>query len=130
LAGTKVRLVVQRGGGQFPVDVTLAKLNVPIKAIASSTGSRPYVRGLRVDYSSLVVQQGNSSLPVQPKGVFVCDVQPKSVAERANIRTGAVITHVNQRAVATPAEFYQALPAAGPIELTLFGEPPVRIQLK
>lgn len=133
LAGTKVRFLVQRNGLQFPVDITLAKLHVPVKAIASSTGSRPYVRGLRVDYSSLVVQQGNSSLPIQPKGVFVCDVQSKSPADRANIRIGAVITHVNQRAVSTPAEFYQVMPAVGSVELTLLGnpgEPPVRIQLK
>jgi serine protease Do len=133
LAGTKVRLVIQRGGAQFPVDVTLAKLNVPTKAIASSLGSRPYVRGLRVDYSSLVVQQGTGSPTTLPKGVFVCDVQPKSIAERANFRTGAVITHINDRPVATPAEFYQAMPAMGPVELTLLGnpnQPPVRISLR
>jgi serine protease Do len=127
LAGTKVRLIVQRGNVQFPVDVTLAKLNVPTKAIASSTGSRPYVRGLRVDYASLV------AAAIQPRGVLVCDVQPKSSAERAGLITGAAITHVNQRAVTTPAEFYQAMPAFGPVELTLYslpGEPVVRIQLK
>ena len=113
LAGTKVKLMVQRGAGQFQVEVTLAKLRVPAKAIASSTGSRPYVRGLRVDYSSLFVQQGNFAAAVQPAGVFVSDVQPKSSAERARLSIGAVITHVNQRPVTTPAGIpIKLMPAA------------------
>ena len=46
LAGAKVKLTVRRGGFERFAEVTLAKLYVPGKRIASSTGSRPFVRGL------------------------------------------------------------------------------------
>lgn len=120
LAGTKVRLRVRQKGIERVVDVTLAKLNVPGKRIASSLGSRPYYRGLRVDYSSLVAQQ----ILDLPRGVLVTDIQPNTAADRATLKTGDIITHVNGLPVPTPAVFYQTVnDARGALELTLHGIP-------
>jgi S1-C subfamily serine protease len=130
LAGSKVKLQVRRSGVERTAEVTLAKLYVPGKKIASSAGRRPYFRGLRVDYSSLVVQQPPRWFHI-PSGVVLCDVQPSTSADRANLKSGDVITHVNGQKVISPTSFYQAVNGArGPIELTLYGDPPITVVLK
>ncbi len=135
LAGTKVRMQYVRNG-KLPttVEVTLAKLHVPGRKIASSLGSRPYYRGLRVDYASLLAQMP-PRLQRMPSGVMISEVQPHSAADRALLKAGEVVTHVNQRAVTTPEAFYQATAAAqGPVELTLYNfshvDPPTKVVLK
>ena len=131
LAGAKIKLHVRRGNVERVAEVTLAKLYVPSKAIASSTGSRPFFRGLRADYGSLVAQQ-QPRLNTIPKGVIVSDLQPGTPADQAKVRVGDIITHVDGLAVATPQAFYQAVAAARDraVELTIFGEPPTRVLLK
>jgi S1-C subfamily serine protease len=133
LAGSKVRLQVRRGKDLLNAEVTLAKLYVPGKKIASAPG-RPFVHGLRVDYTSLLVQPLPRLGPI-PAGVLITDVQAGSTADRAHVKAGEVITHVNQRPVATPDAFYQAVGAApGPLELTLHNytpqEPAAKVLLK
>ncbi len=136
LAGTRVRLEVRRAGKTATtVEVTLAKLYVPGKKISSSPGNRPYVRGMRVDYTSLIVQAPTRRTDPIPTGVLIADVQPGSAAEQARLKPGEIITHVNQRPVLHPAAFYQAASdRTGPLELTLHSyspqEPPVRVVLK
>jgi serine protease Do len=128
LAGTKVKLHVRRDNFERQAEVTLGKLLVPGTRIFTAPVSRPYRRGLRVDHASLIAQQASS--PVPP-GVLVSDVQPNTAAERANLKSGDIITHVNAVRVLSPATFYQAVDdARGAIELTLLGDPPTRIQLK
>jgi S1-C subfamily serine protease len=131
LAGTKIKLHVRRGNGkEHIVDVTLAKLHVPGKSIASAAVARPYFRGLRVDWSSILVQQEPRYLAI-PAGVLISDVQAGSAADRANLKSGDVITHVNQAPVPTPSAFYQSVAnARGAIELTLYNSPPTRVMLK
>jgi serine protease Do len=130
LAGTKVKLHVRRKTEEFIADVTLAKLYVPGKRIVSSPGNRPYFRGLRVDYSSLVMQQPPRWFHI-PEGVLLCEVQPNTAADSVRLKSGDVITHVNGLKVASPRAFYQAVDdARGQIELTLYGEPPVKIHLR
>jgi S1-C subfamily serine protease len=120
LAGDKVRLLVRHDGKERTAEVTLAKLYVPGKKIASSDGSRPFVRGLRVDYTSLLVQHV-PRLGAVPPGVYVSEVQANTSAERARLKSGDIVTHVNQTRVDNPAEFYAAMAAAvGPVELTLY----------
>ena len=131
LAGGKIQVTFQRGLTKRNVDITLAKLHVPGKPIVSSLGSRPYFRGLRVDYGSLFGQQQPNRPGAFAVGVFVSDVQPNTSADRANIKAGDLITHVNQQRVSTPAAFYQAVDAAkGPLELTLYNIPPTKVLLK
>ncbi|MBI3823899.1 MAG: trypsin-like peptidase domain-containing protein [Planctomycetes bacterium] len=132
LAGEKVKLHVRRGAEEFDAHVTLAKLHVPGKRIVSSLGARPYFRGMRVDYTSLLAQQ---SPGYTPKGVMISDVQPKTNADVANLKTGDVVTHVNGTAVTSPKTFYQAVAnLQGPIDLTLHNlpqmNPPVVVRLK
>lgn len=134
LAGSKVRLRYRRGKEVHTTEVTLAKLYVPGKKIASSLGARPFFRGLRVDYTSVLAQKP-PRLPSIPPGVLVSDVQPNSSAERAFFKPGDIVTHVNRVAVNTPSAFYAAVEhAAEPLELTLYNysatEPPTRVFLK
>lgn len=135
LAGNKVRLDIGRPGVRDPVkvQVALAKFYVPGKKIASSLGERPYYKGLRVDYASLIVQQAFQRLHI-PRGVLICDVQSGSAAANALLKTGEVITHVNDIPVLTPAQFYRTVAAAqGTVELTLHTfshEPPAKVSLK
>ena len=131
LAGSKIRLLVRRGDRERATEVTLAKLHVPGKRIASSLGGRPYFRGLRVDYSSIASQR----FGYVPPGVLIGEVLPNTSADRANLKSGDVVSHVNRQPIATPAGFYQAVAdARGPVELTLYNfpavEPPVRVHLK
>jgi S1-C subfamily serine protease len=134
MAGSKVRLEVRRGKEIFNSEVTLAKLHVSGKAIASSLGKRPFVRGLRVDYGSLLVQKPRQFATI-PSGVLVSDVKANTAAERAFLKAGDIITHVNRQLVSTPQAFYDAMAdAREPLELTLYTytpqEPPTRVFLK
>jgi serine protease Do len=135
LAGSKIRLRVRRTNGKDEtVQVTLAKLYVPGKSIASVATSRPFVRGLRVDYTSLLAQQP-PRLSRIPMGVLITDVQPGSVAESARLKPGEVITQVNGRSITAPDGFYQMTQLTrGPLELTLHSyapnEPAAKVVLK
>jgi serine protease Do len=136
LAGTKVRLEVRKPGlaARDKVDITLAKYLVTGKVIASQRGARPIFRGLRVDYTSLIAQQPGFTAGVIPRGVLVSEVLADTVAARADLKVGQVITHVNDRLVATPAAFYEsALAQRGPVELTLLateaGQPASKVTL-
>ncbi|MCI0637673.1 MAG: PDZ domain-containing protein [Gemmataceae bacterium] len=122
LAGSKVKLKVRRSGSRdaTTVTVTLAKFYVPGKKIASSTGQRPFFRGVRVDYSSLVAQQAPGMGRI-PTGVLVTEVQPGSIAEQAKLRPGEIVTHVNEQPVTSPAGFYQVVGRiTGPAEFSLY----------
>jgi S1-C subfamily serine protease len=124
LAGSDVTLEVRRAGTRRPakVEVRLAKYYVPGKKIATDPEPRPFFRGLRVDDTSLLVQQGPPALAPRriPAGVLVSEVRDRSAAATALLRPGEVITHVNRRLVETPAAFYEAVRGlTGPVELTL-----------
>jgi serine protease Do len=124
LAGAKVTVGYRRKGVEHVTDVTLAKLYVPSKHIAQSLGARPYFRGLRGDHASLVVQLPGRAFGHIPQGMLVIDVQAGSAADKASVKMGDIITHVNGVATPTPAAFYQtAGKAAGALELTLHGIP-------
>lgn len=126
LAGNKVKLHVRRPGEANPinVEVTLAKFHVNSKKVASSTGKRPFFRGLRVDYTSLLAQQPPRQ-PRIPPGVLISEVQPGGPAALAQLKAGEIITHVNDRAVTSPAHFYQTVAdLKGPVEFRLFNEAP------
>src|SRR5262249_38825024 len=126
--GAKVRVKRLRPPSQKPEEVTveLDKSFVPGKIIA--TKKPPPVRGIRVDYTSvLLLQNLAAGVPrfnpvVVPLGVFVCEVQPNSPANRVRLQLNDVITHVEGREVKTPAEFYREagkLAPSAPMELTI-----------
>ena len=106
LAGTKVTLQVQRSHSRevSKVQVTLGKYNFPGKSIASSLGKRPYFRGLRVDYSTLLVQQllsfsGSPRRRHDQRYSNGC-----RCGREAKLKVGEVITHVNNRVRHDPRE--------------------------
>jgi S1-C subfamily serine protease len=124
LAGSTVALDVQQAKTRqrLHVEVPLAKYYVHGKKVASDRMPRPFFRGLRVDYTSILVQlpQTPGGWRSIPSGVLVSEVQPDSPAATALLRPGEVITHVNSRPVETPAAFYHEVSGAtGPVELTL-----------
>ena len=107
LAGSTVRLKLASSAKE--PTVTLAKHNVPNKSIA--THKPDSVGGLRVDYTSMLVQsgQGLRDFEVIPDGVMIREVQPGSAAEAAKLQVDKVISRVNGRTVSTPADFYREI---------------------
>jgi S1-C subfamily serine protease len=138
LAGSRVKIEYMRPARAPLTDTTLAtlaKFYVPGKVIAAR---RPSFRGLRVDYTSLLVQQSPfTPLPYPrevPNGVLVCEVQPNTRAATALLKPGEVITHVNGRAVNSPDDFYEEVKGlTGAVELTLApahpGKPPLKVKI-
>ncbi len=128
-AGSEARVVVRSPNRtERTIPVTLAKFHVanPGKIIAST--KPPAVRGIRVDYTSVLFMRNTSGRgpasyrEVIPAGVFIREVLPGSPAATAQLQVQEVITHVNQHAVTTPAEFYREVTKLGPaepLELTL-----------
>lgn len=117
LAGSKAELKVRSHDGQVRVaSVTLAKYLLSSKVIASVKPTA--FRGLRVDYTSLLVQRNLLTQEI-PTGVYVREVEAGSPADSARLQE-AVISHVNGQPVTNPAEFYRAVQNLnGPVELTL-----------
>lgn len=117
LAGSTVQLRVQRRLGSVEtVPVTIAKFNPTWSVIASV--KHPYVKGLRVDYTSILAQRGQREVP---PGVMVREVKKGSQAESAQLQD-AIIIKVDGQEINTPAEFYRKMDKVGSIELTLAGE--------
>jgi S1-C subfamily serine protease len=124
-AGTKAQLQVQ--GKVQPVTVTLAKYYFPGPSVA--TNDPPFVHGLRVDYTSVLMQRtGNHRGGEIVHGVYVSEVQPGSPGDTAQLQD-AIITRVNGRTVNTPADFYrEAAERPGPMELTLANGTKVKLE--
>jgi S1-C subfamily serine protease len=79
---------------------------------------------MRVDNTSTLAPRLSNAfreLPI-PRGVVIRELQSNSAADKAQLAVDMVITHVNGRPVASPADFYLAVDAAsGPLELTIQG---------
>jgi S1-C subfamily serine protease len=116
LAGSEARVAVRSAGTTRNLTVTLDKLNVPGTVYASQ---RPApVRGLRVDYTSVVFQRDRLQHGV-PRGVFVSEVVPGSAADTARLQD-AIITRVNDEEIDGPADFYRRVSRIkGPLRLTI-----------
>jgi serine protease Do len=114
LAGTTVQLKVHSRPETIPV--TLVKA-LPMEGIIASV-KHQFARGLRVDYTSILVQRGPAA-PI-PGGVYVREVEKGSPADSAHLQD-AIITKVAGQEVHTPAEFYEIMPKSGRVELTLAG---------
>lgn len=121
--GAKVKLEYRRfGAGLHTTEVTLGKLWSPGQNIWSSTGKRPFVRGLRVDDPCILVQQF-ARWSVIPGGVVITDVTRDSVGDKAMLKVGDVVTHVAGMGVRTPAEFYAAMAKhKDAVELTIWDD--------
>jgi S1-C subfamily serine protease len=116
LAGSDAQLEIKKSTGvRRSLKVTLDKFYVPMQGIVSS--KPPFVRGMRVDYTSVLQQR--DKLQECPPGVYVCEIEPGSPSERARLHE-AIITQVNGQPVHNPAEFYRRTSTlTGPLELTV-----------
>ena len=110
LAGNSIRVEVRRKFGTETCTVTLAKFHVPGKVIAAK---RPPARfGLRVDYNSVLVQRNGFLLRWPADGVAIREVVSGSAADKARLQPDKLITHVDGRAVLTPAAYYKEIARA------------------
>jgi S1-C subfamily serine protease len=109
LAGREIQIEVKAsGGGWEKRTVKLAKFNSPGQYIASNVPAP--IAGLRVDYSSLLVQRQMFDPRFNRvgihSGVMIRDVVSGSPADAAKLQPDKVITQVNNQRVTTPTEFY------------------------
>ena len=130
LAGKSIKMRVERNGQKSrDVEVTLAKFKNEEPFIASV---RPEpVFGLRVDYSSVLVQTlifnpfgGRNNLVEIPAGVLVSELAPDSPAAVKFKALGEnnrwVVTHVNGKSTLTPPEFRKAAKDQKSVKLTVY----------
>jgi len=119
LAGTRVKMVVERFGERIELFPVLVKANWPSTSPVIAANRPAPVHGLRVDYTS-VMMMGAGRDPI-PFGVIVREVDDDSPAAKADLKANRdVIVAVNGRTIQTPREFYDAVREAnGDIELTL-----------
>jgi serine protease Do len=133
--GEKVSLLVERPEPRgFPrkmkVEAIAGKYAVQGKIIATN---RPEFRGLRIDYTTLLIQPPLQPLnrpalyDSLPTGVLVCSVKSDSPASQA-VKVGDIIREVNGTKVEAPADFYKEVNGkTGAVELTLLNGTKVKI---
>lgn len=113
---TVTKVEYTRGGQPATANVTLAKLAIAGKRIASI---RPAAwLGVRVDFptalEALELTQAAAANLIDPAGcVLVSEVDEKSVAWNAGLRRGMFISHVGGKRVSSPAEFAEATKSVG-----------------
>lgn len=124
LAGQRAELVVQRYRDPRPTKVEVVLVKAWQKDAGKATVRPKDILGLRVDYASVLVNQGRPDhLPI-PDGVVVRDVRDGTPAKEAGLTEYAdVIAEVNGKLVLTPADFYReaqrAVESTGKVRLTL-----------
>lgn len=131
LAGSRVKLEAVRPGSTRTdvLEASLAKFHVPGKIIASKKPA--FIRGLRVDYASAMLQRNGSWRGDHYDGVYVREVEPPDPGKQARAPLDAIITHVNGRPVNSPEEFAQQVgKQTGPVELTITSRDPTRVSQK
>jgi S1-C subfamily serine protease len=127
--GSMVRITVGNGFGlQRVVTPRLVKYYVPRERPLIAANRPAPIRGLRVDYSSILVRPDGGPRDSIPPGVVVREVMPNSPAERAALQpNNDLIIEVNGQRVETPQEFADAAQKTnGPLELTIHDLPEPR----
>jgi serine protease Do len=125
LAGKEIKLAINSQNQTRDVRATLAKFQHPYPSIASTPP--PSYSGLRIDYSSLMVQQligPGARMGLNLNGVIVRDFEPNSRAEAAfrQLAIGQgrwLITKVNGTPVANPPAFHAAAAKSQSLRLTV-----------
>lgn len=126
LAGTKIRVTLLRGNRKRDVDVVLAKYHHTLPSVV--TQRPPAVFGLRVDHSSvrfLQMQMARDNIVSEvglPPGVLIRDLDAGTAADTKLRPLGDVVgkwlvTHVDGKAVTTPAEFARETEGKASIKL-------------
>jgi serine protease Do len=114
--GASTTIAFERDGQPATANVTLAKLAVAGKAIATV---RPEAwRGMRIDYATaldaLALGEAIKTGAYDEQGcILVTEVEPDSMAWRTGVRPGMFVTHVAEKRVTTPEEFRAAVKNLG-----------------
>lgn len=121
---TTVRLRVYRPLRQTELTLSAKLGKWPVldheNVIATERRFPPW-RGLAVDYPTARPTMELRERQAVPPGVLVTEVAPDSAAHVARLQPGVFVTHVNNKAVRTPAEFAEAVkPTKGEVTLKLF----------
>lgn len=112
-AGAEATLTIQRGGAVDFKRVMLAKFPKRTREIV--TAREPDWRGLRVDFSSAVIDRLQFD-DAAGDMVAISEVADDSPAHKAGLRPQMLVSHVGNNPVRTPAEFYeQAASRTGPV---------------
>lgn len=111
---SRVRLSVSRYGRSFQTTAKLIKFPVQGKKVFTPP---PYWRGMRVDYTTDEFMRPFQRNPHRQQAlvsgcVSVSDVESEGPAWHVGVRSGALISHVNDKHVTSPREFYAAAAAA------------------
>ena len=119
-------LGVIRNGARQKIDVVLSKYAVRGRKVVTV---RPEAwRGVRVDYASAFLepdQPQHFALSMTDEAVVVSEVDKNTPAERAGVKSGMLISHVDGRAVRTPKEFQAAIAEkTGAVQLRLVASDP------
>jgi len=127
--GARISLTVERGaelgerGRIVHASATLSKKHIPSSRPAFSQVEDPLWRGIRVDYATALPQNllERSLREGIPNGSLAAvDVQRDSPAWKAGLRTGSLFTHVDDKRVTTPKEFFSTVAAkSGDVKLRL-----------
>ena len=121
LAGTTIRLTINRAGERRTVDVKLAKFYHEFPTISSTKALDVF--GIRVDYSSVYLLKIDHR--ALPKSVLLREIVKDGPAEKKLAALGEapkggwLITAVNGEAVGEPAEFYRKTAGKASLRLTL-----------
>lgn len=119
-AGSLARFAVLRGGEPMRVEVALAKYPASGKKVVTSP--RPAWRGLRVDYTTAMVDPDGARPAAFDDGVIVTEVVEGQPAAQAGLRPGMLITQVDRTPVHNPKQFRTAVSGkSGPVQIHLPG---------
>ena len=121
-AGNRIPFEIIRNGQRINLTMTLGEFPVTGQIYASVRP--PAWRGLRVDYTSLLLRAGQQRLGGLPDGgVLVTEVESGSPAANAGLAIDAIITHIGGVRVRSPAEFYDVIRTLkGTVEIRTDGE--------
>ena len=118
-AGQTVKLKVLRKGKVLDKTVLVSKYPVNGPVIATNRPA-PW-RGLRVDFTSVLIANGQAELmqAMSKGGVGVVEIETDSSSDSSGLRPGIVITEVDGKPVPTPADFALAVAAGEGKDVTL-----------
>ena len=129
-ATAEIRLSVERGaqaerrGRVVQTTAKLSKRHVPSSRPAFSQAPDPNWRGMQVDYATALPQPMLRQLfqETVPSGsLAVIQVDKDSLAWKAGLRPGTLLTHVDGQQVTTTEAFFAAVAdKAGEVRLRLF----------
>jgi S1-C subfamily serine protease len=109
-AGDTVQVRLLREGRAMNQSIVLSKKFIRTARPAIATVEQPNWRGVTVDFSTAHPRFVELSPDADNEGcVVVVDVDPDSPGWKAGLRSGVFISHVGQKRVTSPEDFYAAV---------------------